>query len=62
MPLLEDPPVDGFYLYYAKRYRQPLKLRVLLIMFAPIADALKSTEVAECNRSPSTSLMRRSRT
>jgi DNA-binding transcriptional LysR family regulator len=32
VPLLEDfcPPFDGFYLYYPKRHRQPLKLRVLI--------------------------------
>lgn len=31
-PLLQDfcPPFDGFYLYYPKRHRQPLKLKALL--------------------------------
>lgn len=31
-PLLQDfrPPFDGFHLYYSKRHRQPLKLRVLV--------------------------------
>ncbi len=32
IPLLEEfcPPFDGFYLYYPKRHRQPLKLKVLI--------------------------------
>lgn len=32
VPLLQEfcPPFDGFYLYYPRRHRQPLKLRVLV--------------------------------
>jgi DNA-binding transcriptional LysR family regulator len=32
VPLLEDfcPPFPGFYLYYPRRQRQPLKLRALV--------------------------------
>ncbi|MBS7700701.1 MULTISPECIES: LysR family transcriptional regulator [unclassified Chelatococcus] len=43
VPLLEDfcPPFQGFYLYYPKRQRQPLKLRALVSHTRAFVQALK---------------------